>query len=106
MKTKEQDAALAGFIALVAMMPLSMIMSGFVLLKLWRWFVTPAFSGVPQISLATAIGISLIVRYLTLHITPEEKGKSVGDLMYRAVGRMFLFPLFVLLIGYVVSLFM
>ena len=45
---------------------LETLWSAWVLTILWRWFVTPAF-GLPQLNVITAIGVMLIVRFVTFN---------------------------------------
>ena len=73
-----------GFLASMGVFVLgvvSAVWSGFVLTHLWRWFVVPL--GVVEISLPNAIGVSLIVGFLTMRVT-EEDLKPSGDAGERA----------------------
>lgn len=58
MCTLTMVAAMLGLAALYA------IWGGYVLTCLWGWFVVPTFA-LPPLTLAQAIGVSLIVGYLT-----------------------------------------
>ena len=96
-------ATTLGFLALI---PLSAIWRGYVLTVLWAWFVVPTFN-LPALALAPAIGLSLVVSYLT-HQSDAAKA-SEGDFserMARACAYALLLPLFVLGIGWVVHQFM
>jgi hypothetical protein len=96
-------AATLGFLALI---PLSVIWRGYALTVLWAWFVAPTF-GLPELAIAPAIGLSLVVRYLTHQSdavkTPEG---DFGERMAKACAYALLLPLLVLGIGWVVHQFM
>lgn len=53
---------------LFVLLPLGVMWSGYVLSKLWAWFVVPAL-GVPELSIPAAIGLALIVSYMTHQAT-------------------------------------
>lgn len=96
-------AATLGFLALI---PLSAMWRGYVLTVLWAWFVMPTF-GLPALGIAPAIGLALVVSFLT-HQSDAAK-KPEGDFAERmatAVAYAFLLPLLVLGIGWVVHQFM
>lgn len=79
------------------------ILDGFVLIKLWGWFIVPTFA-LPTLGLAAAIGIAMIIRYLTHeHKWDGEKNKkNLGSQFAIAIS----YPILSLLLGYIVSLFM
>lgn len=82
----------AAFIAFIA------ILRGFALSYLWQWFITPF--GLPELGIAHAIGISMIVGFLTYqHNGSEEANKGV-------LAVTFLSPLMALFFGYIVHSFM
>jgi hypothetical protein len=60
-----------------ALIAISSIWRGYVLSVLWGWFVVPFFGARP-LPLAMAIGISLIVGFLTIHRTGKEAEKEMG----------------------------
>jgi hypothetical protein len=90
-------AATLGLIAVGA------IWNGYVLTILWGWFIAPTF-GLPALSLATAIGLALVVSYLTHQYLPKcaEEGDT-WDKLGRAFWHMLMRPAFSLLIGWVVK---
>ena len=87
------------------------IWSGYVLTCLWGWFVVPTFA-LPPLTLAQAIGVSLIVGYLTNKYLPkqdnQENGIKLDDLddIERAVDHVIFPPAFALLAGLLVKQWM
>ena len=65
-----------GLIFLLLLSIPASILQGFVISKLWFWFIAPL--GIVNIGIAQAIGISLIVSLLTTHVDmardPDMKG--------------------------------
>lgn len=84
----------------------SSIFSGFVLTKLWSWFVVPTFD-LPQLTVPIAIGIYLTVSFMTKNNTStlEDQDfpdiKEIFNLFSRGLGR----PTAALLLGYVIVQF-
>lgn len=66
--------AVGCFAFLAASVPLT-IYRGWVLSVLWGWFVGPLF-GAPPLTIPFAIGLSLIVGFLTSHYRREPKVES------------------------------
>jgi hypothetical protein len=80
--------------------------SGYVFSVMWGWFVVPTFH-LPQVSVAVAIGISMIIGMLTHHLSQdgEKKKSDTADAIISSFSWAFLYPLFVYGIGYVVHSF-
>jgi len=90
-----------GVVVLIGVFTLAIaLLHGFVLMQLWGWFVVPVF-GAPSLSLVEAMGIALVVGYLTNQYIPVPKEKKLE--YYTAT---FGGPLFVLLLGWILHFFM
>ena len=80
--------------------------NGFVLTKLWGWFIVPVF-GLPQLSLPYAIGFAMIIGYLTRHdfkIKDDSEEKDVKTAWVKVIVSI-LYPWLALFLGWVVHLF-
>lgn len=100
-------AKATGYLTLfILMMAITSILSGIVMVELWGWFVTPEFKAIPALDLKYAIGIGLLVRYLTYQYpTGEaEKGKTTEKLLQGFICGVLL-PVFALVGGFIVHLF-
>lgn len=84
--------AIAGAIILAA------IVNGYVLSILWGWFFVPLL-GLPALSIPGAIGIVLVVGYLTHQYEPSDEGKGLESIC----GTLIVRPILVLLMGWVVQ---
>lgn len=96
-----------GYVATtVIVMFLSACWSGYALSVLWGWFFAPTFN-LPVISIPAAIGIAIIVGYMT---KPEQEsktdGKSFGEVLATASVKAAIKPAFALGIGALVRLWM
>ncbi len=81
----------------VAVLP-GVAWAGFVISKLWLWFVVPF--GLPVIGMWHGAGIDILLSFIT-HQTPgEEENKRVPSLGHM-VGAVFLKPAWFLLLGWV-----
>jgi hypothetical protein len=81
------------------------LMNGWVLSILWGWFVLPLF-GLPSLSIPKAIGLALVVGVLTKQDTQSESSnKETSNPIMALIARAVFAPLFVLLIGWVVKLY-
>lgn len=79
------------------------IINGFVFSKLWLWFIVPMFQMQP-INLIQAIGIFTIIQFLRI-----GKNGEIKDISWKQLAEHFVYfiiaPMYFLLIGYVVTLF-
>ncbi|HVB19769.1 MAG TPA: hypothetical protein VNF51_00560 [Candidatus Paceibacterota bacterium] len=100
-------AVLRGFVFVVALIVISSICNGYALSVLWGWFLVPVFH-LPQLSIPTAIGIALVIGYLTKQETHDSRDdkRSFGEVISRATVMSILKPRIALLFGWVVHLFM
>jgi hypothetical protein len=84
------------------------IFEGWVLTKLWAWFLVPLL-GLKPLTIAYAIGISLIVRLLTYHIPSYQELKDQKLEWSESISRLlvpFVGGLFALGLGYIVHLYL
>jgi len=105
---------LAGFLFLVILVfgtfwvvVLSTLFNGWVLSILWGWFMVPTF-GLPTLSMPQAMGIALVVSYLTYHyngVPAQEKEKTKAEKII-SVSMPILRPLFTLGFGWVIHQYM
>lgn len=91
---KELKQGCLALIVSLACVPLG----GWVITKLWGWYVVPF--GIPQISLAHAIGLNYLITYLTACYHKESRTLTERIIIPIAT------PLIFLLMGWIVSLFM
>lgn len=93
----------------VAIGVLAIVLNGYTISYLWSWFIVPVF-GLPVLSPAQAIGIGLVVVYLTQRIDRDDlKDKSDEETTTRLVQSFLiaiLRPAFALLFGKVVCQFL
>lgn len=101
-------ALVIGFAGLIGVVVgISSILNGWVLSILWGWFIVPTF-GAPDISVVQAIGLALVVRFLTASRSIEESDDSISkeEKVQKALVVAVVVPLFALFVGWIVHLFM
>jgi len=86
---------------------LSMIWGGWVLTKLWEWFISPVF-GIGNITIAEAAGMSLIVNLFANGNLSNQSSEDedVVDITIRVFIKVIIPPLVVLIFGWVVAQFL
>ncbi|OGL32324.1 hypothetical protein A3F64_03165 [Candidatus Saccharibacteria bacterium RIFCSPHIGHO2_12_FULL_42_8] len=97
-----------GYVGLIgALIGISSILNGWVLSILWGWFVVPTFDA-PDISVVQAIGLALVVRFLTHSRSIEESDDSMSkeEKLQKAAIVAIASPLFALFFGWIVHFFM
>lgn len=98
-----------GVIGVATLMVISSIFNGYALSVLWGWFVVPVFH-LPELSIVPAIGIAMVVSYLTYQENNCEKEKeergSFGEVIMLGTMAAIIKPLFALFFGWIVHLFM
>jgi len=99
-KMKDDVATtLAKFFSGAVLLIIAILINGFVLKYLWGWFMVPL--GIVQIGIAHAIGITVIVGYLTQRDSKVNMDGFIERLVSVAIA-----SLLILLIGYIVHSFM
>jgi hypothetical protein len=78
--------------------------SGYVLSILWGWFVLPIFTGAPSLSVAPAIGLTIVVGCLT-HLTHQRRDKENPNFKDEVL-HLALAPAIALSIGWIVKRWM
>lgn len=94
----------AGFAGIVAVVVIASLMRGWALSVLWGWFLVPL--GLPGLNIPTAIGISLVVSFLTHQTHDDDKERTFSERMFRLFGAAILTPLLGVFIGWVVKHFL
>jgi hypothetical protein len=82
---------------------LSVLLEGFVFMKLWSWFISPTF-GVDPINQVQSIGVMLVYSYIKTK-SPDTEDFTF-EVFLRKIVEAFFTGIMVLVIGYIVSLFM
>lgn len=73
---------MGALIALIFVFAFAIVLAmarGFVLSYLWSWFLTPF--GLPEIGIAHAMGISLLVAFLTYHYVERTSEEALTALV-------------------------
>ena len=98
--------AIGKFFTTLIMGLFSIIARGFVIMKLWAWFIVPIFT-LNALTLVHAIGFSLVVGLLTSELKPEDDD---GEGWFAKIITRFVFLVIVyaavLFEGWIISLFM
>lgn len=100
--TKEKDGCATAILAMVGFMvaiPLAVMWKGFVLAKLWGWFVVSKFESIPPLSIAQAIGLAIVVSMFT----GTYSSKDDEDEVWKPYVIAFLGPLISLFVGWIVK---
>lgn len=104
MKDSEKLAGLAIllFAGIPGIIAISAVLKGFVLTKLWVWFIVPLF-GFEPLRMPFAIGLAIVVGFLTHQVdnTKSENKTSIGEQFIAT----FIRPFVTLGIGYFVQMF-
>lgn len=119
---KKALEVLGGLVVSFVLLAISAICSGYVLSILWGWFIVSTFN-LPQLSVAPAIGLVMVISYLTKPLPESKKKKKIAESkeedasikeedasfveeIFKGTMRVFLKASLALSIGYIVHLFM
>lgn len=94
----------AGFAGVVAVVVIASLMRGWALSVLWGWFLVPL--GAPGLNIPTAIGISLVVSFLTHQVHDDAKERTFSERMARVFSAAIFTPLLGVFIGWIVKQFL
>ena len=91
------------FITVLLGIIVSYLVNGFVLLKLWEWFIVTTFK-VQPLNLVQAIGIVILINFL--FIKKEKSPDNFWKEFKERVAFLIVTAVFILFIGWIVTLFM
>jgi len=92
---------IGGLLATIA----GIVWKGFVLTVLWGWFVVPLFR-LPELTIPAALGLSLVVGYMTKDGQQMKTGEDFGGAVFKALIALALKPAVTLGVGWVIRGFM
>jgi uncharacterized protein YacL len=91
------------FMTVILVMIVTPLINGFVVMKLWNWFIIPIFSLQP-LRLIEAIGFTIILTFITTKPSKKNTQEYFWDWLFESVLYTILLGLFTLVFGYIVSL--
>jgi hypothetical protein len=72
---------LGKFIVGIVLAGLGIIIGGFFFMKLWVWFMIPAFETLPVLTFAQSIGVATFIAMMKVKRETNEKTKDFGDIV-------------------------
>ena len=84
---------------------ISPIISGFVILKLWAWFIVPTFK-IEPLRLVEAIGLMIFVNFLIVKRDKKANKENFWEQFVNSLLFLIIYSGFALFAGWIVSLFM
>lgn len=107
------------FVATVIYMVLSSMIGGFVLTKLWSWFIITTFPAIPPITIIQGLGLALVIGYVTgryrmksyMYKDEIERDKnreriSYGEYLFVSFLKSLMIAVFILTLGWIYTWFM
>lgn len=92
--------ALIFLVSVIVLVVISSILRGYVLSVMWGWFVVPTF-GLPPLNIPIAIGLALIIAFTTHQVSLKKEEQDFGS----QIGNSLIYPILLLGIGWIVTLF-
>jgi len=93
------------FMTVVLAMIISPIINGFVITKLWLWFIVPTFEANP-LRVVEAIGLMFLINYTKAKRDKEADKDKFWEQFATNIIYLFLMAGFALLSGWIVQMFM
>jgi len=87
----------------VALIVFSVLMNGYALSILWGWFFVPVL-GLTKITISGAIGIALVVHYLTDQEQKNDNNREISKVLMEGFFKALFKPGFALLMGWIVTI--
>lgn len=108
LKQDKTGMAITMLVLLCLTLP-SALWSGFVLFKLYGWFILP-IQGAPTVTIGNMIGVSLILNFILYNISRTsssimEKAESWADVFSDSFTRMLMVPATFLFLGWLYQIF-
>lgn len=96
---------LGAIVGVLFLSAINIVLSGYVISVLWLWFVVSTFN-IAALSVAQAIGLALVVSYLTHQNQEENTEGSPSEKLIKHFLTSVFRAVFALGIGWIVTLFM
>jgi hypothetical protein len=95
------------FIGLV-FFPIGLVVHGFVLTKLWSWFITSTFTTLPVLTTIQAIGLMFVIDFIFLRIdwAGYAEDTDFNTWVTKFISHTAVTPFFLLGIAWIINLFM
>lgn len=112
MKSDDKDIAIGcvSVLLMVVMIIPFWLWQGYVLHKCWAWLVLPTFEGLPEITVAQAMGLAVIIGlFKSTKTETREDNRPTKDptiLAFEGIGIAFLGPLFSLGVAWFLRMFL
>lgn len=107
-KEEEDTSKIAmGCVLLLLMIPVGILLKGFVLCQTWAWFMVPL--GVVAIGQAHAYGLATMATlfiYTGSHSANNDSEKSMGHAVLKAFGTLIVVPLVVWGVAWICHMYM
>lgn len=100
---KDGLSCIGALVIVVGLSVLSYVLDGWALLKLWGWFILPRFASAPALTIAQAIGLAMVVSFLTRQSMPDKEGESAKNAIIRAISLAIVKSLLVVACGWIVA---
>jgi hypothetical protein len=65
----------------LALAAIGIILGGFFFMKLWVWFMVPAFETLPVLTFTQSIGVATFIAMMKIKREKNEKEKDFGDIV-------------------------
>lgn len=88
----------------ILIITIAVFLKSWVLKTLWLWFAVPLF-GLPQLTIAYALGLSLMITVVVPTPPRERQGKDYLEKISYAIGESIFGPLLILAIGFAAKQF-
>lgn len=90
-----------------SIMPISIIINGFVLMKIWEMFIVTTL-GLPPLTIVSAAGLTLVINFIFSKIDWDEKMEKaeLSEFFNKIIAHNIVTPFLILLLGYILSLFL
>lgn len=100
---KSESSFAESIVSLFILVPIGIVLGGFVLSKLWGWFIVPVFAMLPTLTVAQAVGVNTVLGFFKLGLatTIYDEEVTIG---IKTVGAILIY-LLVLLFGWIIHLF-
>lgn len=105
MNSQEKFVSCLGVLAVaIGFTIVGAVLNGWALSVLWGWFIVPVLK-VPQLTILQAIGVAMVVSFLTKNYSTSDKSKGTADLIGDLIAATLINPVLTIGLGWIVLQF-
>lgn len=80
-------------LAILALIPIGIILNGWIISDMWEWFLVPIFPSLPLLSTGQAVGLGVITGHMCKYVKLYSEKETAENGVWNPIIQAMLYPL-------------